>query len=321
MTTMAHERYTDLLQLMLYDELGEAEKKELLAHIDRCPDCARELASLKRFNALLTDAAPAPASAADEALSDARVALHAALHLAVPSRLAAFLDALRDFFTPKTRFAFGGAAMAAAGLAAGYLLFAPPKALTPHGAAASPAAEAVLNEGDVRVTNVRFLNTGDAGGEVEFAFDAVRPVHMKGSIGDEKIQKILTHAMLNEQNPGVRLKSVSAIASRSTPDREVKAALITALKTDENPGVRKEALRALRSYPFDPEVKAAYLYVLTHDATAGLRIAAINQLDSAAAAGATVDQDILNVLKERMRSDDNNYIRLRAKAVVDEVNQ
>ena len=314
---MAHERYTELIQLMLYDELGEAERRELEAHIAGCPACAEEAAALGKFNALLT--ASAPGIAPEHLLDAARLELRASLARPRTSMLGGLLDGLRDLLFPRIGYAAGAAAMAALGIAAGYLIFAPAKVAAPPVQVAAVRGEG--SDGDVRITNVRFLNTGDGSGDVEFAFEAVKPMHMKGNINDEKIQKILTHAMLNEQNPGVRLKSVSAIATTTSPDNEVKAALVTALMTDENPGVRKEALKALRTFPFDRDIKSVYLYVLMHDTNAGLRIAAINQLDSSATAGGTIDQEVLNVMKERMRSDENNYIRLRAKAVVDEVNQ
>jgi HEAT repeat protein len=126
---------------------------------------------------------------------------------------------------------------------------------------------------------------------------------------------------LNEQNPGVRLQSINAMTLQKVPDREVKSTLITALKTDENAGVRKEALLALKNFSMDDDIKQAFLFVLTHDSNPGLRIAAINYLDSARVVGKGYDQDVLSVLREKMQSDDNNYIRLRAKAAIEEIKQ
>ena len=139
------------------------------------------------------------------------------------------------------------------------------------------------------------------------------------------MQKVLAHALVNDENPGVRLRSVSAFSTQiqklKMPDREVKAALILALKTDGNPAVRKEALKTLQGFPFDEEIKQVFLHVLMRDNNPALRIAAINSLDSARVQGQGTDKDFLEVLKERMQSDENNYIRIRAKSVLEEIKQ
>jgi len=130
---------------------------------------------------------------------------------------------------------------------------------------------------------------------------------------------------LNEENPGVRLRSVSTLAEQSGNtemlDKDVKPALIKALKSDENPAVRKEALKALEKFIQDKDVKNAFLYSLMHDKNAGIRIAVINTLDSTRAEGKPFDKDILDVLKDRMHEDDNNYIRIKAKEGVLEGHQ
>jgi len=310
---MNHDRYSEQLQLMLYGELDEAERAELESHLSGCARCSAELASLKQFHALLSEHPPAEMPEID--LLDARRRLRGSLRDAPRPLLERLLPAFVPRLAPAVRFALGGAFTLAVGVYLGTLLVRP---VSPQG---PPPSAALGTEGDVRISNVRFLATDPANGEIEFFFDAVKPVHMKGNINDGVIQKVLTHAMLNEENPGVRLRSVSAIASGLNGDAVVRNALIAAMKGDENPGVRREALEALRKYPFDAEVKSAFLFVLTHDANPGLRIAAINQLGSSSINRAGLDQELLNVLKDKIHSDNNNYIRLRAKAVIEETRQ
>jgi HEAT repeat protein len=142
---------------------------------------------------------------------------------------------------------------------------------------------------------------------------------VKGSINDERIQKVLTYALVQEQNPGVRLRAINAIGdSQVKPDPEIKKALITTLKSDENAGVRREALSLLQKFPFDQETKEAFLYVLEHDKNAALRIAVIQSLSTTKKAG---DKEVMNVLKERVETDNNNFIRMKAKAVLQEVSE
>ena len=58
-----------------------------------------------------------------------------------------------------------------------------------------------------------------------------------------------------------------------------------------------------------------------YDKNSGIRIVVINLLDSVKVEGKPLDQDILDVLKQRMKSDDNNYIRIKAKEALGEIRQ
>lgn len=315
---MNHQQYKEWLQLSIYDELNQNERQMLDEHIQSCVECRAELDELEKFHATITRHKFAEPS--DKLLLEARQQLHSALRIeqSRQSFWDQIFDSVRETVLPRYRIAFGGIATLVLGMLLGYLLFVP----SSHKEGPQFVKEEnPISQGDTRITNVRFLNTDVASGQIEFAFEAVKPVRMKGNIDDESVQKILTHALLTEQNPGIRLQSINAMASRKSPDREVKSALIAAVKTDENPGVRKEALKALERYPMDEEIKHTLLFVLTHERNAGLRIAAINYLDSAKVEGQGFDQEVLSVLKDKMQSDDNNYIRLRAKAFVKEINQ
>ncbi len=317
---MNHQEMKESLQLLLYDELSGEERSQVEGHLVACAECRRELESLKKFHTLLNEYSPEPA--AERSLGEARQSLQSTLRQGRARRSAwdAIAEFLSPIFAPKVGLAFGAAAMVAVGLGIGYLVFSrtyvTQNLVQPANQLASPTIS-----GETRITNVRFLNSDPSNGQIEFVFDAVKPVKMKGSINDEQIQKVLAHAILNEENPGVRLKSVSAVSSQKTTDRDVKYALISAAKSDENPGVRKEALKALMGLPFDPDIKGAFLFVLAHDKNSGMRIAAINFLDSVKTSATGVDQDFLSILKQKMKSDDNDYIRLRAKAVVEETQQ
>ncbi|MBI1805004.1 MAG: HEAT repeat domain-containing protein [Ignavibacteriae bacterium] len=314
-----HERWNELLQLSLYDELMDKEKQELDGHLQSCTECRAELVRLKALHARLDDA-PSPV-VDDRFLSEARQQLGSALRSEQSKQ--SLLQRLGDFIkagiVPQYKIALGGALVFALGMVVAYALFVP-RAQNTTSPQTTQQISPVLT-GETRVTNVRFLNTDMATGEIEFAFEAVKSVRMKGNINDEQVQKILTHALLTDQNAGVRLQSISAMASRKSADKEIKNALVSALKTDENPGVRQEALKALQGFQMDQEIKQALLFVLTHEKNPGLRIAAINYLDSARVGSKAFDQDVLNVLRDKMQSDDNNYIRLRAKAAVEEVRQ
>jgi HEAT repeat protein len=99
---------------------------------------------------------------------------------------------------------------------------------------------------------------------------------------------------------------------------KVKSALISALKNDNNPGVRMESLKTLLNLPFDNEINESLLYVLQHDKNSGLRIAAINGLASATLNGKTMDEQTLKVLNQKVKNDDNEYVRIRAASLLKE---
>jgi hypothetical protein len=126
--------------------------------------------------------------------------------------------------------------------------------------------------------------------------------------------------MLNEQNPGIRLNSINAISTNqpNDMDNDVKKALMSVVKYDSNPGVRREAIKVLQKFPYDEKLKETYLYVLLHDSTSGMRIEAINSLVQAKNNGHKFDQNEMSIFQKTMRTDDNNYIRYRARNVVEE---
>lgn len=222
------------------------------------------------------------------------------------------------------------------------------KALGATGAKGSPT---VFNRGEVQITNVRIGQPDSASGMIEFSFDAVTPVYMKGGVSDEEVKRLLTYALSRESNPGVRLQTLNTLRAyqpqlAAAEQGAVKMALIAALRSDPNPGVRKEALQILQTYPVDDSVKTALLTVLSTDENAGLRIAAVNFLasvttrnppDAAETPGAsiiadafktggspspririTIDQETVRVLEERVKLDNNQYVRLRADAILRE---
>ncbi|MBX2992366.1 MAG: HEAT repeat domain-containing protein [Bacteroidetes bacterium] len=318
---MNHQQYRQWLLLSLYEELNSEEQSRLNKHLTQCRECRIELDELQKLHASL---ARAGSFAPDDALlNDARQNLRSALRAerTRPSMWDRLGDFVSDYIQPNYKIALGGVAMLAAGILVGRMLF-PATQDTPVAQVADRHFSSAF-EGEPRISNIRFLDSDAQDGMIEFTFDATSPVHIKGSINDERVQKVLAHALVNDQNPGIRLRSVNALSTQAEhhkpPDREVKAALILAARTDNNPAVRREALKTLGSFPFDEEIKQTYLHVLMQDTNPAMRIAAINGLDSARMQ--SPDADLLNVLKQRIQSDENSYVRIRAQAVLEEVKQ
>jgi len=221
--------------------------------------------------------------------------------------------------------AFAGIALLALGFLFGYLNFHKADIIiTP------PESKNGLSslENNIQINNVKFIDQDASDGEIEFTFEAIKPVHIKGNINDERIQNVLVYSMLNEQNPGVRLNAINVIGEKTPSgmtektqmDNDIKMGLLSVVKYDENPGVRREALKLLRTYPYDNEIKEVLLYVLMNDENSGLRIEAINNLNDASKKGMNFNPEELSIFKEKMERDDNNYVRYQAKTVLKEYN-
>ena len=317
---MTHDGYRELLILSASGDIDAGGKGVLEKHLQTCERCRREYEDLRSFHAALA-AYRAGIEPDERLLGEARQELRVALRHERAGHSPWSGWFAPEAITPVYRIAFGAALALAIGFFLGRSLF-PPSAgdEPPRLASPFPAGGVRPEEEETRITNVHFVDHGRGTGEIEFTFDAVTPVRMRGSIDDPKIQKVLTHAMLNEENPGVRLKAVNAINRQgvATQDVETKSALIKAMEMDANVGVRKEALNALRRLPFDGEIKKAMLRALMSDSNPGVRVAAINALDPARTSAPGVDSDMLDVLKQKAATDDNNYIRVKARAVIQE---
>lgn len=321
---MNHHQYRDLLHLSLYQELDDDQQKVLDAHLETCSSCAREYAELRKLDTIIHQGAQIEIT--DSLLEEARRELRVALRLEREkrSRWLEWIEKLDILPTPGFRLAFGGVATLLVGLMVGYVAFAPSDEPGVRGLI-SAVGTATTERSDTRIAGFRFVQPMSENGEVSFVFDIVTPVRMRGNISDNGVQRILAQALVTEQNPGSRLRTVSALASQvdpsKTPDTEIKRALLQALRSDGNVGVRKEALRVLQRFPIDDDIKEGLLYVLSHETNPTMRIDVINHLEKPILTHELVGQDILDVLKERMQSDNNNYIRLKAQNVYEEVQQ
>ena len=316
---MDHQQYRENLSLLLYGELGKSEETELREHMKHCESCAKEFEELETLFSTI-DSAKFP-KASEPLLQDARMELRAAL------RLERSKKTWKDIWTeriqgwlPLFRLTFASLASLALGIFIGYKAISP-SIPTPQNSNAQNQGgihAGPVGEGETQITNVKFQDSNTSDGQIEFTFEAVRPMKYKGSINNPNIQKVLTYALVNEQNPGVRLHAVNALNAKREhkPDGEVKRALIEALTKDENPGVRKEALTALQKFDVDEDIKKAYLYVLVHDQSPGLRVEAIKSMENER----LMDQEVVSVLKG-MQTDENEFVRLNAKRLVQEVSQ
>jgi hypothetical protein len=312
---MRHQVFREWIPLLVYEELGDDEQASLRTHLTTCGECSERLRELTELRTLCGEGQEVTPALLESARQELRVGLRTERLRSANSR---WTD-LRVWVTAHPSFA-AAAVCLSVGIGIGYLWFglgggsAPAASRTPSaGTAWLPAPS------ETKLNNLRFIDADASDGEIELAFEAVRPGRLRGRLDDERMQDILSYALVHDGNPGTRLRAANVLKSASARlrDQEVKQALITTLTTDENGGVRKQALAALHAYPFDEEIRDAFLCVLRSDPNPALRIAAINGI----AAQRFRDPQVLKVLKEKSLSDGNEYIRLRSRAVLEEVDE
>jgi anti-sigma factor RsiW len=325
---MKHKQFEEWLQLSLYHELSEQEQTVLDDHLTICERCRAELHELKKN--LATLAHRQPVIIQESLLQDARRSLRLRIQAEAEqqSLWTKVKGTLDGILAPPLQVALGGAATLAIGILVGYYVFKLPseKNLALRQTAfASSAMEA----GESQVTNIRFLDRDAQSGNVEFTFETVTPVHIRGNVNDENVQKVLARALVSDQNAGNRLRAVNMIGTQAEQkqtgapglDAEVKTALITALLHDRNLGVRREAISVLKNYLPDPAIVRAFLNVLANEKNTGLKITVINSLDLSKYENQPLNREILDMFKNKAQSDDNNYIRIKAKLALQEVQQ
>ncbi|RKY92128.1 MAG: hypothetical protein DRQ01_06705 [Ignavibacteriae bacterium] len=76
----------------------------------------------------------------------------------------------------------------------------------------------------------------------------------------------------------------------------------------------------MKKIPYDEEIKQAYLFVLTSDSSSGLRIEALNALIEGSKKGNRFSDSELDLLKQNYERDDNNYIKLKTRTILQEYN-
>jgi len=302
------------LPLLLYGELTGWREETLRRHLQRCPRCQQEYEQLQALHALLsaahTDTVPEPVVVEARRRLRFEIESQHGERLTRPARFGELLPRLR---LPPRR-VLAGAAQVLAGAAAGFVLAI---LFWPSESSGRAALEGVPPE-QIRIENVHFLGDDDTGEELELTLEAFRPVQVRGSVDDPLIQRLLARAILSDRNAGVRLRAVSVLRAPAPNevDPEIRQALLTAITTDENAGVRMAALEAVRQLPLDQQNRDALLHVLLYDTNPGLRIAAINALEAFMTDFTREDDAVLRGHMGDLESDENAYVRWKAKKVL-----
>ena len=315
---MRHNEFKQMIQLSLYGELSDEKQRQLISHLESCKECRLELEQQKNIMKLITDHKDLEVN--EELLKEARIQLRGALKQELNNKnsVSSFTNYILQFFSTPPKLALGAISVLIIGLIIGSLFLGRERLIIEEQQPAFNIAS--LSQNDLRVSNLQFIDSDPADGEIEFIFDASKQIHYKGSVNNPEVQNFLTYAILNDQNAGSRLNSINVMDNykKTSLDREIKNALITVVMTDKNTGVRREALKLLNRSPFDESTKQAYLFVLLHDSSSALRIEALNALIEANKSGHSLNRNDLDLVIKQASLDDNSYIKLKSKTLLEE---
>ncbi len=286
------------LPLYLYGELaGEAEER-LEEHCSGCTACGTELRRQKKLGSFL-----------DRSRADVHPALLAECRAEFARRMASSGEIVRPqhfwarwhdwwhaLLHTSIRMSVPVGAMAL--VAMGYF-----------GARLTPGNASGL-EGVV--SSVRSVEP-DQSGSVRISLDETRRKIVSGRLDDPGIQRMLLTAVRDEANPGVRVESMALLRNQAG-STIVRQALLEAVAHDPNPGVRLKALDGLNTFAADPAVRRTLSRVLLDDSNPGVRIRVIDLLV------AHHDEDMVGVLQNLVRKEDNSYVRARCENALQDLN-
>jgi hypothetical protein len=337
------EEIEQLAVLYACDELDPPARAALEAHVAQCPNCAtvvsremqlrQEIASfdqpadsLDRSGLLLAQCR----SELAEALDDQHSRANQTGWRAVFSPMA-WWTVLRDTLVYHP--AMSMAALVVAGFLAGVvgqrMRVTPPAPAATHAvmtASATPALtpspkvteQQLQSAGSANIAWVTLSGSRTPTVQVQLMSEA--PMNIVGAPDDADVQRALAYVLANGYrfDSSARRDSLDVLRTRCV-DADVRHAVCTAAVSDPNPGIRSKALEALQGFEQDPAVQQTLIGALQNDDNSGVRVEAIRQLldilREEASSGA-VDPRIPAVLRDRLRNDPNNYIRLQSAAAL-----
>jgi len=316
---MNREKFIQLAYLYLFDELNEKDKIEFENQLMQDDDLKNEFENISQ--SLTTLKTNKPSMISQDILIQSRHFLMREIRKEASTQ--SFIERInitvRNYVFNNYKLAVGGIATFAFGIIIGYILLMPKSnkqisSLTNH-----------ISNDSVKISNVQITKPATEDGIAQVNFEATKQVKFEAKLNDPIVQKLLVSSLLNDPNPGDRIRSVNSIALKARDndfksDPKIKQVLISALTKDKNPVVRREALIVLTKYPYDMEIRDAMLFVLSHDKNSGMRVTAINALADLKQSGELLDKEVKNVLNRKIKTDNNDFIKIRAASILQEIN-
>jgi len=336
------EEIESLAVLYACDELDAGARAELDAHIAACPACATVVSREGRLQEAVASLEQ-PADSLDrsglllaqcrsqlaESLDDQQARANRSAWRSIFSPVS-WWGALRHtlIYHPAMSMTFLVVAGFLAGVAGQRLRVVPSQAVSPRPVMTVSASPKITDQqlqsaGSAHVAWV--TPSGSRTPTVQVQLMSQTPMNIVGAPDDADVERALTFVLENSQrfDPDARLDSLDVLRTRAA-DPAVRRSLCAAARLDRNPGVRMKAIEALQGFEQDPAVRQTLLDALQSDDNSGVRVEAINLLLNALRSGngfVSPDSQTLDVLRDRLRNDPNNYVRLQSAAALRELGE
>jgi HEAT repeats len=146
------------------------------------------------------------------------------------------------------------------------------------------------------------------------------PMNIVGPPDDADVQRALTYVLANGRrfDATARMDSLDVLRTRCV-DSDVRHAVCSAALSDPYPGVRIKALQALQGFDQDPTVQQTIIDALQNDDNPSVRVEAVNHVINCLRtenSSGSVDANLVAALRDRVRNDPNNYIRVQSAAAL-----
>ena len=281
------------VELYVFAELAFDEEEVFESHLGACSQCT---ALVEEYQAVLRLMDHAEMEAPPALLAQCRAGLHA--HLEAKSvvnrtwqgRLREFLPAWPQLLRP----AVGMAVLA----------------LTFYAGKQFEERKSVSAAG-LPTSRVRTIQ-GMGNGMVQIVLEEPRSRMIEGGLNEVGIEQALLAAARQSPDPVMRIESLELLRNRCSRD-DVRQTMLQTLEKDESPTVRLRALEALRPCSAEGNVRQALSRVLLRDASPNVRVQVIDMLVERPPA------EIVGILQEAIRHDENDYVRSRCLRVLSEM--
>ena len=293
---MKCEKFKDILINTDILDIPTNIREKMDEHRDDCLDCAEFWEEQQAFSAML-DALPQP-----EIKNGELDKLHSNIMKRVQKE--AFLQTQNQTETliPKIRPWWSNISIAAATLIIG--LFAGRYIPTTFSSTPDPQVNTASVLDDFNIEDIKIQVVNHVTGDLEIEFSQTREEKVSGNVNDPYIQKLLAYAMVKDENPGTRLRSVKLSTEMNAGD-EILSALITTVKSDENNAVRLKAMKALKQFPLSEKIKQLCVDVIANDDFPTMRMEAIQILTESD----NMNVEDNSVLKKAAEEDDAEGVR------------
>jgi hypothetical protein len=322
------------MPLLLTESLDPVRRENAHQHIERCASCGNEWAGFREAW-LLMDALP-------EVDVPARVKERFLERAGISSREDAKPNVIPFVRRPAFRWLAQAAAVAViagggyfAGRGQAPVLQRTPATVTAASeirpAAYKPLAIAetrVLDagalspniEGRPDITNVQFVDADPADQKIAVSFDVTSRWTVKGNPKDRSMVRLLSYMLEHEASSGGPSNALDQVRrTYSDPafaEPEIANALAKVLRNDTHAGARLRAVDTLSTIPpaaAATETREALIEALKTDPNPAVRIKAVEALANLARSGATLDPNMVDILRQKASQDDENmYVRVKA---------